>query len=59
MLKSGISYADFVVVEQINTMFKCDASLKSHHLDLVKYLENIHSMPQVAEYVKSRPDTII
>jgi hypothetical protein len=55
MLKSGISYAKFVVVEQINTIFKCDAFLKSHHPDL----ENIHSMPQVAEYVKSRPDTII
>jgi hypothetical protein len=57
MLKSGISYADFVVAEHLNSIFQCDPSLKSKHPDLVNYMERIHSTPQIAEYVKSRPVT--
>jgi glutathione S-transferase len=59
VLESGISYADFVVAEHLNTIFQIDESLKAKHPDLVKYMESIHSMPQIAEYVKSRPASFI
>jgi hypothetical protein len=59
MLKSGLSYADFVVAEHLNTIFSLVPSLKLKYPELVNYMEKIHTIPQIAEYVKTRPVTSI
>ncbi|KAI6219545.1 Glutathione S-transferase protein [Aphelenchoides fujianensis] len=57
LLESGISYADFVVAEHLNTIFQLDSGLKTKYPDLHIYMESIHSLPQIQSYVKSRPES--
>ncbi|KAI6183516.1 hypothetical protein M3Y97_00497300 [Aphelenchoides bicaudatus] len=59
VLKSGISYADFVVVEHLTTIFGIDKDLETKHPFLAKYVESIHSMPQIAKYVQGRPKSLV
>lgn len=59
VLKSGVSYADFVVAEHLNTIFRIDKQLENKHPFLVKYMQSILSLPQITNYVKSRPQSIV
>ncbi|KAI6197438.1 hypothetical protein M3Y94_01224400 [Aphelenchoides besseyi] len=57
ILESGVSYVDFVVAEHLHTIFSLDSTLKTENPDLALYVENIHSLPQIAKYVKERPQS--
>lgn len=59
ILESGVSYADFFIAEQVNTIFGLDPKQATEHPKLKAYLDKIHSLPQIASYIKSRPKTIV
>ncbi|KAI6212436.1 Glutathione S-Transferase [Aphelenchoides besseyi] len=60
MLKSGLSYADFIIAEHVTNYFSLDPKLKSQHPNLVAFAEKIHSVtPAIKDYVSKRPNTLV
>ena len=59
LMPSGLTYIDFVVVEHIHTIFNINRKLAENYPALRAYRRKIHSLPGVAEYVKTRPESAI
>ena len=57
MLASGVSYADFVVAEFSLTSFSLAPELKATYPKSATFMEKIFALPQIAAYVKQRPQT--
>ncbi|KAI6221343.1 CRE-GST-13 protein [Aphelenchoides fujianensis] len=55
LLPSGVTYADFAVVEHLTTIFFHLPALRSEHPALAEYVERVHGLEPIAEYVKNRP----
>ncbi|KAI1711874.1 glutathione S-transferase 1 [Ditylenchus destructor] len=54
-VKSGLTWVDFVLAEVITTFNGLDPELAKKYPDLAKYVEKVHSVPQIKKYVESRP----
>jgi hypothetical protein len=48
-----------VVAEHLHTFFLMEPQLAKQYPELEAFKNKIHSLPQIAEYVKSRPQTIV
>ncbi|KAI6212595.1 Glutathione S-transferase-1 [Aphelenchoides besseyi] len=60
VLKSGLSYADFMLAVHLSIYFSLDPKLKSEHPNLVAFAEKIHSVsPAIKDYVSKRPNTLV
>ncbi|KAH7717128.1 Nagst-1 protein [Aphelenchoides avenae] len=57
IVPSGVTWADFLIAERlVNTDVAAPGCLKAYPA-LQKYIEKVHAVPQIKEYVKSRPKT--
>ncbi|KAI6232874.1 Cytosolic glutathione S-transferase 2B [Aphelenchoides fujianensis] len=59
VLESGISYADFVIAEHLHSIFLMEPSFADQFPALALYKKKIHGLPQIADYVKRRSNTIV
>ncbi|CAD5213236.1 unnamed protein product [Bursaphelenchus xylophilus] len=58
VLKSGITYADFVVQSYVTTLTKLDEKLVAKYPKVVEHYDKIRNLPQLKEYIANRPDTV-
>ncbi|KAI6216975.1 GST protein [Aphelenchoides fujianensis] len=52
---SGITYVDFFVVEMVQSLFVLAPEAVSSFAALRKYADRIYALPQLAKYLKERP----
>ncbi|CAD5213124.1 unnamed protein product [Bursaphelenchus okinawaensis] len=57
-LPGGLSYADFVIAEHVQTIENLDPNLAATHPDLLDYKRRIHALPQLHNYLASRPHSV-
>ncbi|KAI6219714.1 Glutathione S-transferase-1 [Aphelenchoides besseyi] len=59
LLPGGLSYIDFVVAEHLHTIFLMEPQFAEEYPSLTKFKNKIHTLPQIADYVRQRPNTIV
>ncbi|KAI6197501.1 Glutathione S-transferase S3 [Aphelenchoides besseyi] len=60
VLKSGLSYGDFVIAEHLTSLFYIEPKLKRQHPKLAAFAENVYSVsPAIKEYVANRPKILV
>ncbi|KAL3114473.1 hypothetical protein niasHT_011602 [Heterodera trifolii] len=55
MLKSGLSMVDFQVANFLYTFTKLEPETINAHPELIKYVDRVHALPQLQQYLKQRP----
>ncbi|KAL3114476.1 hypothetical protein niasHT_011605 [Heterodera trifolii] len=55
MLKSGLSMVDFQVANFLYTFTKLEPETINAHPELFKYVDRVHALPQLQQYLKQRP----
>uniref|UniRef100_A0A915EFE0 glutathione transferase n=1 Tax=Ditylenchus dipsaci TaxID=166011 RepID=A0A915EFE0_9BILA len=58
LVGSGLTFVDFFVSDFLLTVKQLEPKLLSQYSGLEKYIEQVHSLPQIKEYVEKRKYTI-
>uniref|UniRef100_A0A1I7SRG3 glutathione transferase n=1 Tax=Bursaphelenchus xylophilus TaxID=6326 RepID=A0A1I7SRG3_BURXY len=58
LLKSGLTYADFVVYSHSLTLRNVDPELAKKFPKVYEFVQRIEKLPQLQKYLKERPDTL-
>ncbi|CAD5218023.1 unnamed protein product [Bursaphelenchus xylophilus] len=58
LLKSGLTYADFVVYSHALTLRNVDPELAKQFPKVYEFVERIEKLPQLQEYLKIRPNSV-
>uniref|UniRef100_A0A1I7YRV2 glutathione transferase n=2 Tax=Steinernema glaseri TaxID=37863 RepID=A0A1I7YRV2_9BILA len=56
-VKSGVTWVDLLIVEQLNTFKNFQSDILNEYPELDKFIETVRSLPQLKEYVEKRPVT--
>ncbi|KAH7699546.1 Nagst-1 protein [Aphelenchoides avenae] len=54
---SGVTWLDFFVTERLYTMQKAKPDLFEAHPKIHQYIQRVHTLPQLKDYIASRLDT--
>ncbi|KAL3085718.1 hypothetical protein niasHS_009659 [Heterodera schachtii] len=55
MLKSGLSMVDFQVANFLYMFTKMEPDTINAYPELIKYVDHVHALPQLQQYLKQRP----
>jgi glutathione S-transferase len=59
LLPSGLTYVDFVIVEQLHTVDQASGSMLDSYPQLRQYKERVHALPGVRDYISGRPNSLL
>lgn len=54
---NGVTWLDFFVTERLYTMQKAKPDLFEAHPKICHYIQRVHNLPQLKDYIANRPDT--
>jgi len=57
--KSGVSWVDFLVVENIITIRNMEEGIMEKYPELEQYIERVQQLPQIRKYIETRKDSVI
>ncbi|CAD6199290.1 unnamed protein product [Caenorhabditis auriculariae] len=56
---SGITYADLWIADHITSLHKALPKILEEHSEIANYHKRVHEIPEIAQYITTRPDTAI
>uniref|UniRef100_A0A7E4W668 glutathione transferase n=1 Tax=Panagrellus redivivus TaxID=6233 RepID=A0A7E4W668_PANRE len=56
LVKSGVTWADFVLTEFLLSLYQVDPTFLNEYPDLKEYLARIRTVPELKEYYATRPE---
>jgi len=59
LVRSGLTWVDFVVSEFFNTISYMDPELWKQYSDLEEYRKRVQSLPQIKKYIESRKYSVV
>ena len=53
---SGVTFIDFIIADSLYTMKKLEPKLLAEYPDIVKYIDRVYGLKQLAKYMGSRKE---
>ena len=54
---SSVSWVDFMIAEGLNTFYGMNPEIFEKYQELVALIKRVHNLPEIKEYVETRPKT--